>query len=104
MDQEPTRALVEIRLARLRARAHGLACALLAGLGVFCATNWLVLKGGENVGTHLSLLSQYFIGYEVTFRGSLVGAAYGGVLGFLAGYLFARIYNLFANLKDHRSR
>jgi hypothetical protein len=104
MDRESDRALAEIRLARLRARAHGVAGGLLVGLGVFCATNWLVLKGGPGVGAHLRLLSQYFIGYEVSFLGSLIGAAYGGLIGFIAGYLFARTYNLFASLKEKKSR
>ncbi|HEY6065940.1 MAG TPA: hypothetical protein VIY96_07265, partial [Thermoanaerobaculia bacterium] len=57
------------------------------------ATNWLVLKGGPVVGPHLALLRQFFIGYEVTFVGSLIGFAYAFVSGFLAGYLVSRIYN-----------
>ena len=35
------------RLARLNAAVYGVVAGIVAGLGVFIATNWLVLKGGE---------------------------------------------------------
>ena len=66
---------------------------IFMGLGVFVATNWLVIKGGDRVGPHLILLSQYFIGYRVTFFGSLIGAAYGFALGTICGALMGWIYN-----------
>jgi hypothetical protein len=81
---------------RLRANAQGIALGAVLGLGIFLATNFLVLKGGERVGEHLSLLSQYFVGYRVTFLGSLVGALYGFSLGYVLGYVNARIYNRFS--------
>jgi ABC-type dipeptide/oligopeptide/nickel transport system permease subunit len=81
---------------RLRANAQGIALGTVLGLGIFLATNFLVLKGGDRVGPHLQLLSQYFIGFRVTFVGSLVGAAYGFVLGYVLGNVNARIYNRFA--------
>ena len=71
----------------------GLAFGVAGGLGLFVATNWLVLKGGETVGPHLSLLSQFFIGYSVTFLGSVVGLAYGFAFGYVTGWLIAIIYN-----------
>jgi hypothetical protein len=73
---EPTPVLEEVvltRLLRLNAAVHGLVTGLVAGLGLFIATNWLVLKGGEVVGPHLALLGQFFVGYRVTFVGSLIG-------------------------------
>jgi hypothetical protein len=78
---------------RLNAKILGLALGLLFGLAIFIATNWLVLKGGEPIGPHLQLLSQYFIGYRVSFLGSFIGFAYGFALGTLAGALLAWIYN-----------
>lgn len=78
---------------RLNAKILGLALGLLLGLAVFIATNWLVLKGGYPVGPHLQLLSQYFLGYRVSFVGSLIGFAYGFALGTFAGALLAGIYN-----------
>ena len=78
---------------RLNAKILGLALGLLSGLAIFIATNWLVLKGGSTVGPHLQLLSQYFLGYKVSFGGSLIGFAYGFALGTFAGALLAGIYN-----------
>ena len=77
----------------LNAKVVGLALGLIFGLGIFVATNWLVIKGGDRVGPHLILLSQYFIGYRVTFIGSLIGAAYGFTLGTICGALMGGIYN-----------
>ena len=77
----------------LNAKVVGLALGIIFGLGIFVATNWLVIKGGERVGPHLILLSQYFIGYKVTFLGSLIGAAYGFTLGTICGGLIGWIYN-----------
>jgi hypothetical protein len=78
---------------RLNAKVIGLAMGLLCGLAVFVATNWLVIKGGERVGAHLQLLSQYFIGYRVTFWGSFIGFAYGFALGTLGGAFVGWVYN-----------
>jgi len=83
----------------LNAKAFGLVLGLLFGLIIFIATNWLVLKGGEHVGAHLRLLSQYFIGYRVTFLGSLIGFAYGFVLGTLSGAFIGWVYNKIASLR-----
>ncbi len=82
----------------LNAKAIGLALGLICALVIFLATNWLVLKGGNPVGPNLRLLSQYFIGYRVTFFGSLIGAAYGFALGTLCGALIGWIYNRVALL------
>lgn len=88
----------------LNATIQGVVTGLIVGLGVFIATNWLVLKGGEVVGPHLGLLSQFFIGYRVTFLGSVIGLAYGLVTGFAIGYSVARLYNWFVNMMRGRDR
>lgn len=92
------------RVLRLNAKIQGVVIGLLAGLALFVATNWLVLKGGAVVGPHLSLLGQYFIGYRVTFVGSLIGFAYAFVSGFVVAYGFATLYNVFADLHQRRGR
>jgi hypothetical protein len=78
---------------RLNALFNGVVTGLLFGLGIFLATNWLVLKGGAVVGPHLGLLGEFFIGYRVTFAGSLVGFAYGFAVGFVVGFGVAALYN-----------
>ena len=65
-----------VRLMRLNALFTGLAAGILLGTGLFVATNWLVVKGGPVVGPHLRLLGEFFIGYDVSFVGSLIGFAY----------------------------
>jgi hypothetical protein len=77
----------------LNAKVIGLSLGIIFGLVIFVATNWLVIKGGHRVGPHLQLLSQYFIGYTVTFGGSFIGFAYGFAVGTLCGSLIGWIYN-----------
>ena len=106
---EDTKTLEEViltRLLRLNATAQGVVTGLLVGLAVFLVTNWLIIKGGPTgsegepiVGPHLSLLSQFFIGYDVTFVGSLVGFAYAFFGGFIGGYFVARVYNWVVDFK-----
>ncbi len=78
---------------RLNGRAWGIAAGLLFGGGLFLATNLLVLKGGQQVGRHLSLLAVFFPGYSVTFVGSIVGFIYAFVLGYAIGRLVGGVYN-----------
>ncbi len=90
------------RLLRLNAVFTGLATGALCGLAIFLATNWLVLKGGPVVGPHLALLGQFFIGYRVTFAGSLVGLVYGFCCGFAAGFAVAWIHNHVVTYREAR--
>ena len=78
---------------RLNGRAWGIAMGLLFGLGLFLATNILVLKGGPEVGPHLSLLGVFLPGYRVTFVGSLIGFVYLFVIGYAVGRLIGLVYN-----------
>lgn len=84
------------KIIRMNAMAMGVVLGVLAGTGLFLATNYLVLKGGDVVGPHLALLGQIFVGYEVTFVGSLVGFAWAFFVFWAAGYAGARIYNAVA--------
>ena len=89
------------------AKTFGLVFGLLFGLIIFIATNWLVIKGGYInasgeyvVGPHLQLLSHVFIGYRVSFVGSIIGFGYGFAVGTLAGALFAGIYNKIVEFRN----
>jgi len=103
--------VVLTRLLRLNATVQGIVAGIVAGLAIFIATNWLIFRGGHVgphgepvIGPHLSLLSQFFVGYRVTFLGSLVGFVYAFILGFIAGYGIAFIYNWFVDLKERNSQ
>ncbi len=82
----------------LNAKLFGIVLGILLGTGLFLVTNFLVLKGGEHVGAHLSLLANFFPGYRVTFLGSLIGFCYAFVLGFLMGGMIGSVYNKFAKV------
>ncbi|HEX6134063.1 MAG TPA: hypothetical protein VFZ24_08865 [Longimicrobiales bacterium] len=83
---------------RINARAWGISTGLLLGIGIFLATNALVLKGGPNMGQHLGLLSIYFPGYSVSFVGSLIGFVYAFVLGYGLGRVIGAVYNRAAGM------
>jgi len=98
--------IVMTRLARLSATIYGIVFGLLFGLGVFVATLWLVIRGGLVVGPNLALLGQFFLGYTVTYWGSVIGFIYGFAAGFIIGFLIATIYNwiidrLTTNRREH---
>ena len=91
---------------RLNSKIMGLVLGIVIGLIIFIGTNWLLLKGGYTtpggkyvVGPHLQLLSQFFIGYKVSFLGSLIGFFYGLALGTLCGSAIGWIYNKIADVR-----
>ncbi|MGH7808500.1 MAG: bacteriophage holin [Thermodesulfobacteriota bacterium] len=91
---------------RLNAKMLGLILGILFGLFIFIATNWLIIKGpqltpsGEYVvGPHLSLMSQFFIGYDVSFVGSIIGFLYGFGVGTFSGALIGWIYNKMVDIR-----
>lgn len=102
---EPEKSVDEEKLfqgvLRLNAKIWGLVCGLLFGLAIFIATNWIVIKGGHIdpvtgkyvVGPHLQLLSQFFIGYRVSFFGSIIGFLYGFAIGTMGGAFIGLVYN-----------
>lgn len=103
-DNNAIERLVLVELMRLNGMILGVILGILFGLGIFLATIILLLKGGDPVGPHLALLGQFFIGYRVTFAGSLIGFLYGFGLGFVVGYMIAGLYNWMANFREKRSR
>jgi hypothetical protein len=101
-DERPLGDDPRIRVLRFDAVAQGITIGTLAGLAVFVATNWLVLKGGDVVGPNLALLAQFFYGYRVTFLGSFVGFAWAFFYGGLAGYVLSRVYNRIVEHREYR--
>lgn len=91
--------ILERAVLRLNANILGIALGLIAGLMIFAATNFLILKGGPVVGPHLRLLRVFFPYYSVTFLGSIVGFFWGFLSGYIAGFITASIYNLVVKLK-----
>lgn len=88
-------------------KSTGLVIGILFGLVIFVATNWLILKGGRItdtgeyvVGPHLQLLSQFFIGYRISFLGSIIGFLYGFAIGTISGVIISWINNKIINLRN----
>jgi hypothetical protein len=101
-NKESIKSVVLTQVLRLNATVHGVVFGIVLGLLIFIATNWLVIKGGRVVGPNLSLLNQFFIGYSVTFLGSIIGFLYGFLTGFLVGFFVATLYNWIVDLRIKR--
>lgn len=93
---EVSRAVVRIQSGVLT-----VVCALIGGLGLFVMTAWLLIKDGPDVGRHLNLLGNYFIGYSVSWTGSVIGLFYGALVGGIFGWTIGRIYNAVVSVR-HR--
>jgi hypothetical protein len=97
---DQTDLILERAVLRLNANILGIVLGIILGLGIFVATNFLILKGGAVVGPHLALLGNFFLGYRVTFLGSIIGFGYGLLTGYVAGFIIATIYNQVVKFKS----
>jgi len=73
--------------------ALGAAVGLVVGAVIFFATLILLLKGGAVIGPNLSLLANYYLGYQVTWPGAFLGFIEAGMSGYALGNLIARLRN-----------
>lgn len=94
---DPTRSvplthLLESAFAPLHKRALGVATGLTLGLGLFAITAFhLVVRPAS--APPIELLAQYLYGYEVSWRGALLGSWWGFVVGFVGGWFVAFVRN-----------
>ena len=93
MDPTPIERALAIRIRQVEAVVQGIVVGTMCGAAVFLATNWLILRGGPTVGPHLALLGQFFLGYDVTFIGSVIGFLWGFFYGFIGGWAVSALYN-----------
>lgn len=91
-DPQEERVLRQI-VNRSSEQGWGIAVGLTLALGLLVATLILVVRGGPNVGSHLSMLEVYFPGYSVSWSGGLIGFVYTFVLGYAIGRTVATLYN-----------
>jgi hypothetical protein len=82
-----------LRRVILRMRVRGLAVSmgLLCGVGLFVATNFLIVRGGASGAPRSA--GACFPGYRVTFAGSLIGFVYAFITGYALGYTIGVVYN-----------
>ena len=88
---------IQVALAPLHKRCLGLAFGVVSGIGVFALTLVHLWRSpGESYP--LTLLAQYFRGYDVSLQGAFVGLGWGFAVGFVAGWAFAFCRNVVTGL------
>jgi hypothetical protein len=76
--------------------AMSAAVAVVSACGLGAATAILLVSGappGVPIGPNLSALGNILPGYQVTWLGCLVGAAWAGLIGAVAGFFIATCWN-----------
>jgi len=79
----------------LRKSALGLSLGVVWGLAVFAVTLLATMRG---IGHTLQLLGVYYLGYTVSYPGSVVGLVWGFANGFVVGVLITWFYDLFCKI------
>jgi hypothetical protein len=74
-------------------RALGVAVGLTAAALVFLVTVFHLIVQPPGA-VNLTLLSQYFYGYEVSAKGAAIGAFWASVSGFVGGWFLGFVRNL----------
>jgi hypothetical protein len=92
LSDMPTDEWIQQAFARYDPIALGVALGTVLGLGLFLCTAVLLL-GREAVGPNLALLASYLPGFEVSWRGALLGLAEAGAGGFGFGAALAGLIN-----------
>lgn len=100
VDQNLVREAAAAQLTRsflpLHKRAFGTATGLAAALVIFFGTVIALLRADHTLP--LWLLQQYFAGYDVTWAGAVIGAAWGFFVGFVMGWFLAFARNVLVGL------
>ena len=94
LDQEIMRAV-----SRLKAAILALVLGLISGVGLFAMTAVLLIENGPNTGMHLRLLSNFFWGYTVTWKGAYIGFLWAFATGAIIGWLIGIIYNWIVDIR-----
>ena len=84
---------------KLQVKAFSLTCGIIWGLGLLLITWWIMLFEGAT--GQPTLIGKVYLGYNLSFTGSLIGLLWGFVDGIIGGAIFAWLYNtLFKYLKS----
>ena len=89
------RVMLSRAFSRLDPLALAAAVGLVTGVGLAVATAVLLLQGGRFIGLHLTRLSFYLPGYEVSWAGAFIGLLDAGIAGGLLGAALAWIWNAY---------
>jgi protoporphyrinogen oxidase len=104
IKRRETRVLLRQTFTLMDQTAFGAATGLTAGLLIWFITVWPIIRGDSIITPYLGLISNYFLGYTVTFGGALIGFGYGFIWGFCFGWIFGFLRNAFIRFYIHRLR
>jgi len=90
--------------ARMDKLAFATAVGSVCGVVILISTLMLTFVADTTLTQGLQLLGQYFVGYTVTVQGAFIGTGYSFLWGFIFGWLFAYIRNLFLGFFLYRTR
>tara|TARA_Y100001936_G_scaffold43478_1_gene42282 strand:+ start:238 stop:504 length:267 start_codon:yes stop_codon:yes gene_type:complete len=79
---------------QLNIKAFALTCGILWGAGLFFLTWWLILL--EGVSSDPTLIGRFYVGYNISPSGSIIGFLWGCVDGGVCGLAFGWLYNFIA--------
>lgn len=85
---------LQLAFAPIHKRAFGIAVGTTLALVLAILTVVQLLVIGPGQPPNIELLRQYFWGYSVSWPGVLIGAFWGGVVGFVIGWFSAFCRNL----------
>lgn len=80
---------------KLQVKAFSLTCGIIWGFGLLLITWWIMLFEGAT--GQPTLIGKVYIGYNISFIGSLIGLVWGFVDGIIGGAIFAWLYNILFN-------
>ena len=92
VDDDPIERTLRLAFAPYHKRALGVASGIVAALTAFLVTVFHVVAAPAGA-PNFELLGQYFYGYDVTWRGAVVGAWWSFVAAFVAGWFAAFVHN-----------
>jgi protoporphyrinogen oxidase len=85
--------IIAVAFARLDPVALGCAFAAVAGLALLAASATALFQESQELRRWMALLSQYLIGYRVSWSGLWIGVAEAALVAFAVGYFTARLRN-----------
>ena len=85
-------------------KAFALTCGILWGVGLFFLTWWLILLEGSSGDP--TLIGRFYVGYNISPSGSIIGFLWGCADGAIGGLAFGWLYNfiiLQMAIKKHKT-
>ena len=76
---------------QLNIKAFALTCGILWGVGLFFLTWWLILLEGSSGDP--TLIGRFYVGYNISPSGSIIGFLWGCADGVIGGLAFGWLYN-----------